>query len=1366
MRIAGSWNAILVLGLAMPLAGLPRADAADKLLTDNSGCNGEVSAFAEAPDGRIYLAGAFSVCGGVEARGIVAYDPVLARYAPLGTGIDCGPLAIGACIGALAWHRDELYVGGFFQRAGDVLVDKIARWNGQRWAAVGDPLEPASSDPRWDGPVSALAEFQGQLYAGGAFNNIGRTPATNVARWDGERWTDVPLFRNVVDAVHELVVFQGQLYAGGFSGSDPGSDVYRHVARYDGVQWQPVGGGVQAANPQAPVFVSAFTVHDSALYAGGQFGRAGNVAASGIARWDGTQWTALGNGIAAGGSVSALASFAGTLVAAGDFEVQQDATTIRRLARWDGRTYSRVGSSGVDTVEAPVRALLATPYLLHAGGEFTQIDGLATRHVARWNTRQWQALDRLPSTGIVGYTQALALTENALYVGGQFSVAGGVPARSIARWNGSSWAPLRAPGGEGTNSLVTAIAVAGTDVYVGGYFSEVAGLAAKHIARWDGSAWHTVGQGNDNGVDGPVHTIQIAADGIYVGGEFQQAGGQPARHLARWQEGRWTAFGEGPPRPVHSLALAGTAIYAGGGLRPAVGSAETRVDRWNGQAWTQVYEKGGGPVTSLVMFQGRPHFAFANQIIALNGTALEILPAVTEGTAIVPLGLAIHRNQLHISGYFDAAGTLNPNARRARWDGSRWLPFWTEQPQRTMFRQLASQGSALVDIDSDGLRMSPPPVLHSVALGSGAAGGASTTPVIARNGVRLAFASTASDLGGGGGNGRSHVYLRDPTSAQSERISDRVAALQPSASEDYREPSLSADGASIAFSGSAGQIWAVIHGVARLASSSLAGAPGNGPSQRPMLAGKGRHLLFESRASNLVVADGNGTVSDIFRKDLETGVVTLVSVGAGGEAANGASVAPWASDDGRSVVFISNAGNLTPTPSNAHAQAVLLREDATAPQRLLLSRNLATGEAGNGPSSDVRITPDGRFGVFASSASNLVADDGNNASDIFFFEIGSSGLLRLERLSLSIYGEEGNAGSFAPSISDDGRVVAFASDASNLVELDRNGQRDVLLKDTRSRNVQRLSRSIDGLEPNGASERPLISGDASAIVFQSAARNLAAGDSDADVDIYSATLIERTPIAIDTPLDQPRLAQFALPAPSPPNAGCPGGFFVATISDGPATGVVPGLFGVELLLDEPGTRTLAGGLNFGGTADIEQAGFAGFNIANAAGEPQRFNLRVTGNAIADGASSVAVRIRVARRSATASDTVYETTTSVSRAQAHVHSLVLQPAFYEVTVTPQTGTPRGDADAQFFVEATTSFVDRPGGGFQGGAVVGGYHSAAPGIGVSGFAGFCLATPHTTSVRVLARPSYGDQGAQDLRLRLLDEQSRAIAVLPRD
>ena len=210
--------------------------------------------------------------------------------------------------------------------------------------------------------------------------------------------------------------------------------------------------------------------------------------------------------------------------------------------------------------------------------------------------------------------------------------------------------------------------------------------------------------------------------------------------------------------------------------------------------------------------------------------------------------------------------------------------------------------------------------------------------------------------------------------------------------------------------------------------------------------------------------------------------------------------------------------------------------------------------------------------------------------------------------------------------------------------------------------------------------------------------------------------------------------------------------------------MTPGAFGMEVLLDDPGTRVLAGGLNFGGLIDVGQVGFAAFNIANAANEPQRLNLSLTGSGSSAGAEGAMMRIRISRRTATTSDSVFETTQLITLGAPYVTSIDLPPAFYEATVAPTSGSPGGAAEGQFYFSLTTSFIGRPGGGFQGGAVVGGYHAMHPFGGVSGFAAFCLATPHTTSVRVLSRPSYGPAGAQDLRLRIRDAEQRDVVVVP--
>jgi hypothetical protein len=113
------------------------------------------------------------------------------------------------------------------------------------------------------------------------------------------------------------------------------------------------------------------------------------------------------------------------------------------------------------------------------------------------------------------------------------------------------------------------------------------------------------------------------------------------------------------------------------------------------------------------------------------------------------------------------------------------------------------------------------------------------------------------------------------------------------------------------------------------------------------------------------------------------------------------------------------------------------------------------------------------------------------------------------------------------------------------------------------------------------------------------------------------------------------------------------------------------------------------------------------------------------------------------------------------------SIVVQPGFYVASVAPEgfgAAASGGEAEGRFLFSLTTSFVDRPGGGFQGGAVVGGYHASNPFGGSSGFAAFCLATPHTVSASVLSAPSYGESGARDLRLSLLDADRNEIAASP--
>jgi Tol biopolymer transport system component len=437
-------------------------------------------------------------------------------------------------------------------------------------------------------------------------------------------------------------------------------------------------------------------------------------------------------------------------------------------------------------------------------------------------------------------------------------------------------------------------------------------------------------------------------------------------------------------------------------------------------------------------------------------------------------------------------------------------------------------------------------------------------------------------------------------------------------------------------------------------------------------------------------------------------------------------------------------------------QATAMRESGRS--RFYLSRNLTTGELGNGDSTNVRMTPDGRWAVFESQATNLVAGDADAIRDIYLVEMNNNQVQQLKLVSVTKTGTKANGNSFLPQISDDGLLITFQTEATNLVPPDTNGQPDVMVKSMATGDVLRMAQTTNGQEPNGLTVLPTISGDGSTLAFCTLATNVAPADSNNAADMLTSG------IQSGLPRDEPGLVRFTLPTPNPPNANCPSGFFSAVVDDGPGAGLTSGAFGMEVLLDEPGTRVLAGGLNFGGLIDVSQVGFAAFNIANPANESQRLNLSLRGSPSSNSSASYPVRVRIARRTATTTDVVFESTQTISLATPFTTSIDLPPAFYEATVAPTSGTTGGAPEGQFFFELTTSFINRPGGGFQGGAVVGGYHATHPFGGVSGFAAFCLATPHTTSVRVLSAPSYGPAGAGDLRLRMQDAQQRDVVVVP--
>jgi Tol biopolymer transport system component len=289
--------------------------------------------------------------------------------------------------------------------------------------------------------------------------------------------------------------------------------------------------------------------------------------------------------------------------------------------------------------------------------------------------------------------------------------------------------------------------------------------------------------------------------------------------------------------------------------------------------------------------------------------------------------------------------------------------------------------------------------------------------------------------------------------------------------------------------------WAATTPKTRRVSVSSAGAEGNNWSYYPSISADGRFVAFSSDASNLVAGDGNGT-SDVFVRDRATGKTRRVSVSSAGAEGNNASYDPSISADGRFVAFHSDASNLVAGDGNGTSD-VFVRDRATGKTRRVSVSS--AGAEGNGDSYASSISADGRFVAFHSNASNLVAGDGNGTSDIFVHDRATG---KTRRVSVSSAGAQGNGASYNPSISADGRFVAFHSNASNLVAGDGNGTTDVFVHDRATGKTRRVSVSSAGAEGNGASYNPSISADGRFVAFESSASNLVAGDGNGTSDIF------------------------------------------------------------------------------------------------------------------------------------------------------------------------------------------------------------------------------------------------------------------------
>jgi hypothetical protein len=423
---------------------------------------------------RLCVGGYFDTAGGSPATNFATWNGVAwsSGYTNISGG---GSFAVNrvAAIG------NTLYMGGLFTTLNRVFVNQFAAWDGSNWSPVGNPK---NINGLFSLTTRALATDGSNIYAGGTFGYAGQLPVNRIARWDSTSWQ--ALGGGLNNQINAIAVNGSDVYVAGTFTSAGGVPV-NHLARWDGSTWHDVGGGISGTVNTVAMYGNDLLVGGNFQFA------ATDRTTTALARWDGANWWSFGGflfTVTIGGlGVDTFLVNGSDVYVGGNFNAANITTFAgcSNVVRFDGVDWQPMGSG----VNSNVFALAAMGTDIYVGGNFTNASGLAVSRIARWDGNNWSPMGAgVAGTGNFSVS-ALCAIGNKLYAAGSFTNASGINVNRIAQWDGASWSPLG--GGVSypglSSASVSALTAAGNDLYAGGAFISAGGKSSAYFAHWNDS---------------------------------------------------------------------------------------------------------------------------------------------------------------------------------------------------------------------------------------------------------------------------------------------------------------------------------------------------------------------------------------------------------------------------------------------------------------------------------------------------------------------------------------------------------------------------------------------------------------------------------------------------------------------------------------------------------------------------------------------------------------------------------------------------------------------------------------------------------------------------------------------------------------